>query len=136
MEAARKYITERGCGDLIDSVFFHRKCRNTLIIFNPRIQDTRDVTDPEEEVELKADLESNNILNGPLTKIRDLERRGCLIQECLDVSLRAYISYLYLKNDSMKIMLSVKETSSHPIEVQTQAYLDKVDRLCKQKHVL
>lgn len=42
MEATRIYITGK-YGDLIDGVFFNRKSRNTLFVFNPRIQDTREV---------------------------------------------------------------------------------------------
>lgn len=40
MDEARAKVFPR-YGDYIDAVMYHRKCRNTLLIFNPYIQDAR-----------------------------------------------------------------------------------------------
>lgn len=44
MEEVRTKVATK-YGDYIDAVMYHRKCRNTLLIFNPYIQDTREVNE-------------------------------------------------------------------------------------------
>jgi hypothetical protein len=41
MQPVHQRITAR-FGDILDSVFFQRKCRNTLVVLNPRVQDARE----------------------------------------------------------------------------------------------
>lgn len=43
MDEVRAKVLPR-YGDYIDAVMYHRKCRNTLLIFRPYIQDAREVT--------------------------------------------------------------------------------------------
>jgi hypothetical protein len=71
MEPVRQRIMGR-FGDILEAVFFQRKCRNTLLILSPRVQDVREAAESEEETELKADIDNGNILNGPINKIREL----------------------------------------------------------------
>lgn len=54
--------------------------------------------------------------------------------DCVDVSLKAYLTCLYLKNDSMRIIISLNNYDFY--EIQTQSFLEKVDKLCRNKHVL
>jgi hypothetical protein len=63
----------------------------------------------------------NDIINGSVQDLITLEKAGYNILDCVDVSLRAYITCLYLKNETTKIYLGVK--SSDPVMIQTQTYL-------------
>jgi hypothetical protein len=51
----------------------------------------------------------------------------------VDVSLRAYLVCLYLKNEVTKISLGV---GGEATPIGTQVYLDRLDKLTKHKHVL
>lgn len=58
---------------------------------------------------------------------------GYAIHECIDVSLRAYLSSLYLRSDALDITLMVGHV---PACVSLQYSLEKVDRLKKSDSVI
>jgi hypothetical protein len=74
-----------------------------------------------DEGELKAHFVHNDILNGSVQDLMTLEKAGYSIMDCVDVSMRAYLTCLYLKNESTKIYLGVR--GGHPVLIQTQIYL-------------
>jgi hypothetical protein len=82
---------------------------------------------------LKINTKYNDIFNCSVANFKELEERGYNIVDCVDVSLRAYLVSLYLKNDVTKIYLSVKNLQ--PTLISTQVYLERIDKLCKQKHI-
>jgi len=52
-----------------------------------------------------------------------MEKAGFNAMDCVDISLRAYITCLYLKNEVMKISLSVKSGDQGLNSIPTQIYL-------------
>jgi hypothetical protein len=47
---------------------------------------------------MKVNYSQNDIINGSQANFNLLEKGGYNVFECVDISLRAYISSLYLKN--------------------------------------
>jgi hypothetical protein len=53
---------------------------------------------------------------------------GLSLSDCIDVSLRAYLSMLFLRNDTLNMSLAV---FSQPSPIFIQNVLEKVDRICR-----
>lgn len=49
-------------------------------------------------MELKVNFTTNDIINGQYSNYNALDKAGYNISDCVDVSLKAYITCLYLKN--------------------------------------
>ena len=68
--------------------------KNILLILNAKVQGFVE----EEEFELKTYEKSNDIVFGSVENFIKLEEAGYNILDCVDVSLRAYLVSLYIKN--------------------------------------
>jgi hypothetical protein len=64
--------------------------KNVVYIFDTILDDE------EEEIHCRRDI--NDIYYGAAEDIAKLEARGFLLTECIDISLKAYLCSLYLKN--------------------------------------
>jgi hypothetical protein len=89
---------ENRFGDYIRDALNRRNIRNTLLIFNPSITDIKLDNSKGIESEMKVSYSQNDIINGSQANYNLLEKGGYNVFECVDISLRAYISSLYLKN--------------------------------------
>jgi hypothetical protein len=96
---------EHHYGALIRNALLHDDVKNTLFIFDPKIQNYKDVCETEE---LKVYEKFNDIILGPIRHFETLEQQDYNVLECVDMSLRAYLVSLYLKNEFTKIYLSIK----------------------------
>ena len=70
---------------------------------------------------------------GNFSEITKLNSIGYNLNECIDVSLKAYLSSLYLKNDTCEINFKSDKNIS-PIVPQT--VLEKVDKMVRMGAVL
>lgn len=50
------------------------------------------------------------------------------MEECIDVSFKAYLSFLYLRNETCLISFVIGRSVSH---VSLQGVMEKVDKMCK-----
>ncbi len=76
---------------------YTKRSKNLLVILNPRVIDNKSV-DCDKEEELRADFDASNIYYGSHQKRKQLEKAGLFVNESIDISLRAYLTCLYLKN--------------------------------------
>jgi hypothetical protein len=97
---------------------------NTLYIFDT-ILNRR-----EENVRVTED---SDVLFGRMDELLRLQQMGYAIRESIDISLRSYLSYLYLKNDVLSLSLGFNNQLSL---IVIQPGLEKVDRLCRSKAVV
>lgn len=77
--------------------------------------------------------ESNDLLYGDRKKIDKLASYGFNMDDSVDVSLRAYLSLLYLKSEHIKITLGIKHAMTM---VVPQGYLEKIDKACRTGQVI
>ena len=77
----------------------------------------------------------NDIFYGDPHKLNSLEAiQQIVISECCDISLKAYLSLLYLKQDDLILAISVKE---NPLEViNSQSFLPQIDKMAKSKKII
>jgi hypothetical protein len=107
----RKYIRE---------VLASKTSKNVVYIFDTVIED--------EEEELTCKPELNDIYLGSSEQIDQLKKHGFSLNDSIDISLKAYLSAAYLKNDYFSIQIGFGSSLTN---INLQHSLEQVDRLCK-----
>lgn len=130
METTKKEVSAL-YASLIREATQRHYVRNTIFVLEPKIKDW--TAGGEDEVELKALFKNNDIICGSVAKYTQLEELGYNVEECVDLSLRAYLVSLYLKNELTKISLGV---GCEGVPIAPQIYLERLDKLKKHRQVL
>lgn len=71
------------------------------------------------EQEIKYCRNGNDAYCGSRKINTMMEEAGYILTDCIDVSLRCYLSLLYLKNEQMTMMLTLGIGDNKPIEVSS-----------------
>lgn len=86
----------------------------------------------EMEPELKESNRHGDIFNCDRKQLESLEEG--LLWDCIDVSLKTYLSLLYLKSDEIKITLVIGDYK--PQEISNDEILKRIDQLLKSERLL
>lgn len=105
----------------IRDVLTHKSSKNAVFIFDTVLDDEED-----REIHCREDLA--NIFLGKQKDIDALAKKGYPVGDCVDISLRAYLSALYLKNENLNINIIFKDKLTN---VNLQHLIEQIDRINK-----
>lgn len=128
MESPRKYIDEE-YKNYLKMAGEHRESNNFLFVTQLK---ERENEKGEMEPELKESNRHGDIFNCDRKQLESLEEG--LLWDCIDVSLKTYLSLLYLKSDEIKITLVIGDYK--PQEISNDEILKRIDQLLKSERLL
>lgn len=125
METGCEYVRKK-YGTHLAEMLQRKNMNNSVLILGTEINKSGSV--------LRFSEAHNDLLLGEESILIELERRGYRIDQCIDISLRTYLSLLYLQLPQVEgIYLGFH---SRPTKVHIQLSIEIVDQLCRDGYLV
>ena len=111
---------QKNYGRYVRAVMNDKTNKNVLYIFDT-------IFDRAEE-NIVFDGDANDVILGHFDTVLALNKMGYNLYQSVDVSLRTYLSLLYLRNDSCQLVFNNRKMT---MSIAPQCNLQKIDKLSK-----